>query len=141
MTVTVEIPMALPSAGNLHEHWRHRHQRIKAQRAATLLALRCHDSGTLGRGVTHALGLRAVTSDRTWIVPLDGMTVTLTRVSPRKLDSDNLAFAFKGIRDEVAAYFGIDDADPRIRWEYAQAKGKAAVRIAFDVVTESGAVR
>jgi len=131
VTVAVEIPMALPSAGNLHEHWRKRHQRIKAQRAATLLALRSHDSGTLGRGVITALRLRALADGRGWLVPLDGLTVTLTRVSPRKLDSDNLAFAFKGIRDEVAAYFGVDDADPRIVWMYAQAKGPACVRIAF----------
>lgn len=58
----------------------------------------------------------------------------LTRISPRRLDDDNLQAAFKGVRDEVAAYFHIDDRDPRIRFEYAQAAGKPSrVDIAFDI--------
>lgn len=126
MTVTVEIPMKLPSAGNLHEHWRHRHKRIKAQRAATRMAMS-------GRGALYGLG---VWSRVPGGILFDGrMVVTLTRVAPRKLDDDNLAFAFKGIRDEIAAYFGVDDADPRIAWRYEQAKGPACVRIGFEVAT------
>lgn len=121
MTVSVTIPMTLPSAGNLHEHWRKRHQRIKAQRAATLLAMKAR-----GKIIT--------------IVGAWSMTVTLTRIAPRALDSDNLAFAFKGVRDEVAAYFGVNDNDPRLVWRYAQSKGKpAAVRIDFDVVAKTEA--
>lgn len=128
MTVTVEIPMALPSAGNLHEHWRKRHQRIKAQRNATALVLK------LTRPESHwPLETRAPMSLAEW-VPLGlRLAVTLTRVSPRKLDDDNLAFAFKGVRDEVAAYFGVNDNDSRVTWRYAQERGKAAVRIRFDV--------
>lgn len=142
MTVSVEIPMALPSAGNMREHPMARHRRIKAQRSATLLVLkanevrpamnprracpRCTGTGELGYG-----GPTCADCDGVGQRP---MVVTFTRVSPRKLDDDNLAFAFKGIRDEVAAYFGMDDADPRIEWRYAQAKGKAAVRIDFEVV-------
>src|SRR5688572_10318439 len=93
--VAVEIPMALPSAGNLHEHWRKRHQRVKTQRSATRLAL----------------NVTAVGND---LLPMgfhdsDRLAVTFTRISPRRLDDDNLAFAFKGGRDEVAAYFGVND--------------------------------
>lgn len=47
-------------------------------------------------------------------------TITLTRVAPRRLDSDNLAGSFKAVQDEVAALMGIDDGDPRITWVYAQ---------------------
>ena len=120
MTVRIEIPMALPSAGNLHEHWRKRHQRIKLQRAATRFAMAGH-AMTLAKAGAHAHGAN--------------LTVTLTRVSPRQLDDDNLAFAFKGVRDEVAACFGVNDNDPRIEWHYAQRKGPAAVVLEFDVRT------
>ena len=49
--------------------------------------------------------------------------VTLTRVAPRTLDGDNLQAGCKAARDGVALWLATDDADPRIRWEYAQAKG------------------
>lgn len=118
MTVTVEIPLTLPSVANLREHWAAKAKRVKAQRKATRWGL--------VRGLVRA---RVDPTSRTPYV------VTLTRVSPRALDSDNLVSAFKACRDEIAAYFGVDDADPRIEWRYAQAKGKpACVRIEFEVV-------
>ncbi|MDB5297798.1 MAG: Bcep22 hypothetical protein [Phycisphaerales bacterium] len=46
--------------------------------------------------------------------------VTLTRIGPRELDGDNLQGAFKAVRDMVALELGVDDADPRVTWEYAQ---------------------
>ncbi len=109
----VELPMKLPSAGNLHEHWRARHARIKAQRAAVKLALFLK----LDLDV-HALVLRD-----------EPLACTLTRISPRKLDSDNLAFAFKGVRDQVAEELGIDDGSDAVEWLYAQESGPAGIRI------------
>ena len=59
-------------------------------------------------------------------------TVKLTRISPRKLDSDNLTMAFKWIRDEIADFLipglkkGRADSDSRIEWEYAQEKSKTS---------------
>ena len=56
--------------------------------------------------------------------------VKMTRISPRKLDFDNLVSSFKWIRDEVGAKLtgnptpGRGDGDPRITWEYAQESGK-----------------
>ena len=39
------------------------------------------------------------------------------------LDDDNLAGAFKAIRDEVAKYFGVGDGPKGpIKWKYAQKK-------------------
>lgn len=35
---------------------------------------------------------------------------------------DSLAFSFKPLVDEIAATFGIDDADPRLNWEFHQIK-------------------
>lgn len=38
----------------------------------------------------------------------------------RRMDDDNLAHAFKPLRDAIAAELGIDDGDSRMRWEYGQ---------------------
>ncbi len=113
----VELPLKLPSAGNLHEHWRTRHARIKAQRAAVRMALRTKAGMGLGIGLAVAARLGVL------------LIVTLTRISPRKLDGDNLQFAFKGVRDEVAAALGIDDGSDAVSWRYAQESGKASIRI------------
>lgn len=50
--------------------------------------------------------------------------VTLTRIGPRLLDSDNLQGAFKAVRDEVAAAIGQDDGNPSYEWAYKQVRGK-----------------
>lgn len=132
MTVVVEIPMKLPSASNMREHWAAKHRRVKAQREATRLVLKTKPI----RWVSDASGRVAYAPMLAhWSVAR--LAITLTRVSPRKLDDDNLRGAFKACRDEVAAHFGVDDADPRIVWRYAQERGPACVRISFDVVTRS----
>jgi hypothetical protein len=54
--------------------------------------------------------------------------ITLTRISPRTLDSDNLQHSLKGIRDEIADILipgkkkGQADSDPRLTWTYKQEK-------------------
>ncbi len=58
-----------------------------------------------------------------------GVRVLLTRVSPRKLDSDNLQGAFKGIRDQVAEALDLDDGAEQWQWEYAQVAGPSAIQI------------
>lgn len=59
------------------------------------------------------------------------LTVTLTRMSQRFLDDDNLAHAFKAIRDGVADALGVSDAPGSgVAWRYEQEKSKTAcVRI------------
>jgi hypothetical protein len=54
-----------------------------------------------------------------WSFPVD---VVLTRISPRKLDTDNLARAFKAVRDQVSFWIGVNDADERVHWIYRQEK-------------------
>lgn len=110
---TVTLPMRLPSVANLRLHWATKARMVKAQRGAVRLAL-VHRIGSLSSGE------RAV--------------VTLTRVAPRQLDSDNLASAFKACRDSVADLLGVDDGGDRVAWLYRQERGPAAVRIDVEVV-------
>ena len=56
--------------------------------------------------------------------------VLMTRVAPRDLDDDNLATAFKSIRDGLAAAWGVDDspAGPVV-WRYSQERGDYAITV------------
>lgn len=84
--------------------------------------------GRSGRAREHReLGRLAVAANGP--VPALPVVVTLVRVGPRALDDDNLAFAFKAVRDGVADALGVKDHDPRVSWAYAQEKGEYAVRI------------
>jgi hypothetical protein len=119
--VTVELPMRLPSMANLRLHWATKARTVKAQRSATGLALR-----TTGRAFLTAWQHMDAN-------PRLRLHCLLTRVGPRALDDDNLQGAFKAVRDEVAATFGIDDGSERWRWQYAQERGLYAVRIRLAV--------
>lgn len=58
--------------------------------------------------------------------------VNLIRIAVSELDFSNLVGAFKGIQDEVAAWIGLDDRDPRITWDWLQQpckKGYYGVRV------------
>lgn len=99
MKRTVEVPVETKSTSNLREHWAARHKRTDAQRRATMAHMPPWSGGPL-------------------------MVVRLTRVSPRRLDDDNLRGALKSVRDGVAAKYRFDDASPLVAWEYAQETGK-----------------
>jgi len=47
-------------------------------------------------------------------------TITFTRYSLKTMDTDNLAGAFKHVRDALAREIGIDDGDTRVTWKYGQ---------------------
>ena len=98
MTVaTVLLPLKTVSEMNVRTHWASRAKRMKsARRTAAALCPRS---------------------------PLP-VVVTLTRYSAGTLDDDNLRSALKGARDGCADALGCDDADPRLRFEYAQEKCK-----------------
>jgi hypothetical protein len=101
------VPIRTVSALNVREHVQARARRVKRERDAVLVcwprALRCP-------------------------VPCQ---VELVRLSPasRSLDDDNLRGALKAIRDEVARLLGVDDADARVEWHYAQERGQWGVRV------------
>jgi len=102
--ISLTIPgLRLVSEANAHEHWRHRAKRAEAQRAATLLLART----ALARGR-----------------PQLPLVVTITRLGPGKLDSDNLTGSAKHVRDGVAQALGIDDGDDRVTWVVGWRKAK-----------------
>lgn len=101
------LPIRIESEANLREHWSVKARRAKAQRATTHFILRPSLScefALLAKGGT--------------------LTVTLTRIAPRKLDGDNLQRGFKAVRDQIAACLGVDDGSEAVTWLYAQEKGK-----------------
>jgi len=98
------LPIRLPSTANLREHWATRAKRTKIHRM-------------LGKNAARTL-LRGLQDE----CVEDQIRVRLIRVAPKPLDDDNLASAFKGIRDGVADALCFDDGDPRLTWIYAQEK-------------------
>lgn len=53
--------------------------------------------------------------------------VTITRVSPGRLDSDGAVASAKHVRDAVSAWLGCDDGDPRVTWRVAQERTRAGI--------------
>lgn len=111
MKLDVVIPIEVSRGQNNREHHHVRAKRVKAEREATSKALfsatTLADSFWLALANDEAMGAR----------------VTLLRPYARiPLDTDNLSGAFKGVRDEVAAFLGVDDRSERIHWRYCQVK-------------------
>lgn len=97
----VEVPIRIESTPNLRESWQARSKRAGKHKHDTWFALRAAKA-------PHSLPC----------------TVTLTRIAPRSLDAhDNLRAGMKAAVDGIALWLGIDDADERVTWRYAQAKG------------------
>lgn len=96
------LGIRIESEANGREHWRPKAARAKLQR------FQAHN--VISKASRHVtVGTPA--------------TITLTRIAPRKLDSDNLAGGFKAARDGIADWLEIDDGDDRLTWVYGQRKG------------------
>lgn len=108
--ICIPLPLKIVSVANLREHWRTRAGRAKLHRATTAALLRSHKP------------------------PLLPITVVLTRVAARQLDSDNLSSAFKAVRDGVADWLKVNDNDPRVTWEYTQRKGAGTAMAEISVI-------
>ncbi len=110
--ITVEVPGLATKNKNAREHWRVRAKRIAAERAIVRVCL-----GSCVRPCPPP------------------MVVTLTRLSSAHMDSDNVVGALAAVRDEVAAFLGIDDRhDDLVEYRYQSEKcrrGKCGVRIAI----------
>lgn len=104
--IVVTLPLVTVSESNRRDHW-------------TVRAKRSRDNRTVARVMFAKARFEA-----TGQINLSGRAVvTLTRISPRMLDDDNLRPALKAVRDGIADALQIDDRDPRVRWEYDQRKG------------------
>lgn len=62
---------------------------------------------------------------RPYLEPTRWLVVRLVRVAPRELDDDNLARAFKAVRDGLAQGMGLDDRDPAVRYVVDTERGAA----------------
>jgi hypothetical protein len=115
--VVAVAPIRVESPNRLHdEHPGSRARRVRAERAAVREAL---------AGSKLAPG--------PWLV-------RLVRLAPRRLDDDNATSSMKAVRDEVAAWLGVDDRDPRVRFLVEQERAKSyGVRI--EVRTASSEAR
>jgi hypothetical protein len=97
----IQIPMRLPSLANCRLHWRAMAKLKDGQKS--FVALFLIKAGPL---------------------PPLPRKITLTRIGKSKLDDDNLAHAFKYVRDQIARAYGVDDGSNQYQWCYSQRKGK-----------------
>lgn len=99
--IQVTIPIRTISALNSREHHMQRAKRVRNERWSTAAYLN-------GKAK-----------------PALPCIVTMTRVGPSPgLDSDNLVSSCKGVRDQIAAWLGIDDKSPLVWWMCEQRRGK-----------------
>ena len=122
--MTFLVPIKTVSALNVREHWAVRARRVKSERNAVYV------SALAARATLNLNGAPRLAVD----LPV---TVTLTRISHRKLDGhDNLAASMKGCVDEVAALLGLkSDDDDRVTWVYRQSgegRGVFGVRVSIE---------
>jgi hypothetical protein len=128
MRLDVTVPLTITRGQNNREHHMVRAKRVREERSAVDESLRDADRMSSRKYIMGTLlyddGL--------------GARVTLLRPYARTpLDDDNLSGACKAVRDEVAAFLGVDDATDRIHWRYVQCKSVAKdcnVRIRIEIV-------
>lgn len=126
MKAIVEFPLMLKNPLNgSREHWAVKSKRAKAQKATTTLMLKSNLPAIRATMIPWLGQAHLATHDVRLVRLYEGRS--------KPMDDDGLSAAFKHVRDAVAEFFCIDDGDPRIRFTYAQAKGKAAVRIELSV--------
>jgi hypothetical protein len=57
------------------------------------------------------------------------LTITFTRHGGKRMDCDNLAGAFKAVRDSLAKWLRRDDGDPLLTWRYEQRGGTRGITV------------
>lgn len=114
LPLTLFVPVDTRSELNTRGHWAARHRRFAQQRKDTRITFL-------------VAGWRP---GSTWTLPV---VVRLTRHGRKLLDDDNVRGALKAVRDEVAAVLGVDDADPRVTWEYGQVQVRAQTGVGIEV--------
>ncbi len=100
--IRVVLPIKVVSVANLREHWSKRAARAKTHRSTASTMLRAAGKA-----------------------PALPVTVLMTRIGAKTLDTDNLSGGCKAARDGVADWLGVDDGDPCVTWKYAQTTVKS----------------
>lgn len=111
--VEFTVPCIVVSESNARSHWAERYKRFQRQKDAVALVMRIPAKVAF-----------------TWPA-----LITFTRIGGQQMDSDNLAGAFKGCRDQVCAEMGIDDGSPELSFRYDQqpaTTGPQGVRIRIE---------
>ena len=114
--ILVRIPIRLPSLANARWHWRARAKIIREHRGLARLLV----GAGLAAANTSGLELRG-----------QALVIVIVRIAPRRLDTDNLSSACKGVRDGVADALGISDGDAQHEWRYEQRRDPKAVGSAY----------
>lgn len=96
--IEVNLPLKIISVANAREYHYDRARRHRLHRRTAWLAM-----------------LSAMSTP-----PKPPLTIRLTRIGPRLLDSDNLASGFKAVRDGIADWLKVDDGSADLTWQYAQ---------------------
>lgn len=107
-------PIRIVSEANNRQHWTEKNKR-KIDQSLEILA--AYHNAARGKSVQ---------------LPV---VVTLRRVGPKALDSDNLANGFKACQDQIARMLKIDDGDrTKVRWVYEQrAIGKREYSVEVEI--------
>jgi hypothetical protein len=124
--IEFEVPIRTVTGLNAREHWRARARRVEKERLAVARYWQ-----TIAWSWRRELELLVKAGDY--------FVVTLTRIGPRKCDSDNLQGALKAVRDQVAEELGLDDGDERLEWRYEQeqrGRGVLGVRVRIETREE-----
>jgi hypothetical protein len=120
--VSFTVPIHTPSLSNLREHWSARAKRARLHRLATMAAWA---NATMRERENRTAAKKLEARVRAG----EPLTITLTRISPRKIDSSNLGAALKSVVDQVADELGINDGDERHTWSFRQRKGEPGVLV------------
>ena len=118
--ITIDIPLRLSNPLNgSWGHWAVKSKLRKRQRQTSAMMV-----------------CVAMPMSRSKLVEALPVTVTITRIAPRKLDAwDGLGAACKGVIDGVADAFGVRDDHPGLTWVLRQERGAArqyGVRITIE---------
>jgi hypothetical protein len=110
-SIRLKLACRVVSEANRRDHWTVAARRAEIQAEALVKALD-------GAGLT----------DHHPPLPV---LITFTRIGRQTLDTDNLARAFKALRDRLAEWIGVDDGDVRVEWQYVQIQGEPGVTVAI----------
>lgn len=111
------------SEANMRESHFTKSNRTKKIRGAANLAAHAVSRAPWAGPIGTPIKLRIRGALAPYCTPTVPLTITMTRVAPRLIDSDNAWGSQKGIRDGISDALNIDDGDHRLTWRVEQRRG------------------